>query len=195
MDDSKTEASESDEPSFWDRMTPGAQRAIDYAHFLAEDAGADEVGTQHLLASLLLRQDAPVVWFFHRLALPPAMLLQEIEAFANENSTGAEETVLARDTEFAIQCAVLEADRMQNVQVGTEHLLLGLMLTWEGVAHSILAGHYLTLAHFRALANQWAGKDLLIPVVYSGPPADQLLRAAEAGEATPKAELLRADPN
>jgi hypothetical protein len=135
-------------PRAFDQFSRTAQSALRTAHGLAESGGAQYIGTAHLLAAL---RD-------HGLSKRVLMRLDmtEIEIRALFGPVDPElaahpTTLLLPSTRVktVLQLAMAEADKDGLQYVGTEHLLLGLVLEGESSAARLLAEKGVTEARIR----------------------------------------------
>ena len=111
----------------FERYTEGARRTIFFGRYEASRLGSPEIDTEHLLLGLL-REDKGLL----RLAL----LDVDYESAYPEIAVGADpvqtlptsvDLPLSNDAKQVLKYACDEADRLNSKNIGTEHLLLGLL--------------------------------------------------------------------
>lgn len=126
------------------RTTPGYRRAIFAAREEARRYGSPLIEPHHLLLGLL-RED----WPWKQLAGSVNLkdVRHEIEARTEDQSgvnSGAE-IPLSDATKHALNYAVGEADKFGHVQIGAEHLLLGILRDKNSLAANIMRSHGIKL--------------------------------------------------
>ena len=121
------------------RYSHRARQALFFARFEAAQLGSPNIESEHLLLGVVRARngiDVPA-----SMALPLNDLRHEIEG----RTAGAEPLPtsvvipLSDPTKQALQRAVDEADRRQHQQVGTMHLLLGMLADPSLTASSVLS--------------------------------------------------------
>src|SRR5262245_2208909 len=109
----------------FDRFTGSAKRALAYAQEAAQEAGAD-IEPEHLLLGIAHEEQGLGARTLSRLGVSPEELHRQVgggrQATA-EGRRGAATAGVGRVIELAFEEAVL----MRHRQVGTEHLLLGIV--------------------------------------------------------------------
>ncbi len=110
----------------FDKLTTKSQEALASAESLAAKAGHPEVGTEHLLSALLEQKDGAV-----RPVLDAANVSSEKVRNALDSRlkslpkvTGRRQTVLSPAVGQLLEHAEVEADRLKDEYVSTEHFLL-----------------------------------------------------------------------
>lgn len=121
------------------RFSEGARRAIYYAQEEALNLGETYVSTEHILLGLVREADSSAVRILKRMGISPSHLRNEVEKYVkrSEAKTG-HETQLAPLGKRVIDLASEEARKLRHNYIGTEHLLLGLILEEEGIAGRVL---------------------------------------------------------
>lgn len=142
-------------------FTNRAKRALLIAQKEAKMFRHRSVGTEHLLLGLVMEEDGIAGTTLRELGITEEDIREEIEHFSSygPSSAAAESTVLpysprARQT---IKYATDEARRMKRPQVGTEHLLLGLLRDQEVLSAKILNNLDVNLAKARQLVLKKLG--------------------------------------
>ncbi|MCC6445543.1 MAG: hypothetical protein IT210_19070 [Armatimonadetes bacterium] len=123
----------------WQRFTERARRVIFYAQEEAARLGYNNVNTEHVLLGLIREEDCVAGRILKRLGIDIQTIRLELERniLLGDGRGGGNMhlTILASQV---IELAYAEACRMNNQYIGTEHLLLGLILQQTGVASETL---------------------------------------------------------
>jgi hypothetical protein len=121
------------------RFTEKARRVIFYARYEAGQYGSSRIESEHLLLGLL-REDKGLLWHF----MDPEGSGIDIRAKIEKRVARGEcfrtsvEVPLADDCKRILNLAVEESDRLVHPHIGTEHLLLGMLLVESSLAAQIL---------------------------------------------------------
>lgn len=118
----------------------------------------EQVGTTHLLLSLLREQNGIAFHVLRHYGLESGRLLEVIRQLLSDeqlNESGNEQG-FTTDGKKAVALALDEAWQMTQIAIGTEHLLLGLLHS-EGIASGILITRGLTLEKARAEVRKIIG--------------------------------------
>ncbi len=117
-----------------DRFTQRARRVLSLAHQEAERAHHNLIGTEHLLIGLIEEEGGVAGRVLREMGLESQRVREMIVRLSGEGRTPPGEKIdLSADTQKVLELAVEEARRMGHHYIGTEHLLLGLILV-EGLA-------------------------------------------------------------
>jgi ATP-dependent Clp protease ATP-binding subunit ClpB len=111
----------------FERLTVKSREALAEAQSLAERAGHPEVGTEHLLQALLDQKDGavPAVLEAARVSVDRVRALLEQRLKSLPKVSGRRQTVLSPAVAEILEHAEVEADRLHDEYVSTEHMLLG----------------------------------------------------------------------
>jgi ATP-dependent Clp protease ATP-binding subunit ClpC len=121
-----------------DRFTQRARRVLSLAHQEAERAHHDLIGTEHLLIGLIEEEGGVAGRVLREMGLETPRVREMVMRLTGEGHNPPGERIeLAADTQQVLELAVEEARRMGHHYIGTEHLLLGLILI-EGSAMEVL---------------------------------------------------------
>lgn len=121
-----------------DRFTQRARRVLSLAHQEAERAHHNLIGTEHLLIGLIEEEGGVAGRVLREMGLEAQRVREMVMRLTGEGRTPPGERIeLAADTQQVLELAVEEARRMGHHYIGTEHLLLGLILI-EGTAMEAL---------------------------------------------------------
>ena len=111
----------------FDKFTTKSQEALAEAQRLAERAGHPEVGTEHVLEALLDQKGGAVVPVLEAARVPVDRIRSALEARLRElpKVSGGRQTVLSPSVASMLEHAEVEAERLRDEYVSTEHFLLG----------------------------------------------------------------------
>jgi ATP-dependent Clp protease ATP-binding subunit ClpC len=134
----------------FERFTERAKKTLTLAQEEAERSHHSYIGTEHLLLGILRNQDGLGYRVLDALDV-------RIEAVRNtiESVLGRNERIIIQQiiptlrVKKVIELSFEEARRMGHEYVGTEHLLLGLVIEGEGVAAHVLTDLGVTVAKVR----------------------------------------------
>jgi ATP-dependent Clp protease ATP-binding subunit ClpA len=137
-------------------FTDDAREALALASQEAQLLYHGSIRTEHLLLGLL-QEGGAAVKVLKDLGVGPAEVRQGVEAMARagtaEGLTG--KPTLSRLAKSAIKAARTEARGFNTHEVGTEHLLLGLLRSRRGVAAEVLKALGLELEDARKQVHDW----------------------------------------
>jgi ketosteroid isomerase-like protein len=121
------------------RFTEKARRVIFYARYEAGQYGSSRIESEHLLLGLL-REDKGLLWHFMDAEGGGIDIRAKIEKRVGRSNCfpTSVEVPLAEDCKKILTLAVDESDMMGHPHVGTEHLLLGMLLVESSLAAQIL---------------------------------------------------------
>ena len=125
----------------FERYTERARRVLFFARYEASQLGSISIETEHLLLGLIREGKGLTSRLFARSHLSLEDIRKEIEGrtvFREKVSTSVE-IPFSTETKRVLQHAAQEADRLLHNQIGTEHLLLGILREDRSVAALILA--------------------------------------------------------
>jgi ATP-dependent Clp protease ATP-binding subunit ClpC len=127
----------------YDAFTDPALRVLELANEEADWHGHDFLGTEHLLMGLLKQEDTVAVYLLRCFRIDLNELYLELKRLAAE-SPPLDVPVFKRQltprARKVIEYAAEEARSLGREDVGTGHLLLGLLREAEGAAGVLLAG-------------------------------------------------------
>lgn len=121
-------------------FTERARKVLSFAQEEARRLSHNYIGTEHLLLGLLDVPDGAAMQVFDNMGVEPGKVRNAVEFIINRPDrilTGGEIGLTPR-AKKVLELAVDEARRMNLPYVGTEHLLLGLILEGEGIAAGVL---------------------------------------------------------
>lgn len=121
-----------------DKFTQKARRVLSLAQKEAERMRKEYIDTEHFLLGLILEEGGIASRVLRDLGLDIDRVKQMVE---DETGFGTYtgKITLAPDTQKVLEFAIGEAKRTEQSNIGTEHLLLGLIRNEEGMAMQIIA--------------------------------------------------------
>ena len=136
---------------------------MDTAHQVVRGGRSNLLGTEHVLFALLAQQDGAVRRVFLELDLNLGMaetkVKDAIRRLELSRPLSTEERVYpTQRTKQAMTLAVEEARRLNEEEVGPEHLLLGLLRLGEGAAFGVLKAVNFTEEDTRRFLEQAGGE-------------------------------------
>ncbi len=129
----------------FERYTEKARRTIFFARYEASASGSPYIETEHMLLGLL-RENAALSTRFFRSQTTPEVLRNEIareRPFHPSFSTSVD-IPLSHESKRVLAYAAEEAERLNHQNIGTEHLLLGLLREKNTLGAKLLAQHGVT---------------------------------------------------
>jgi ATP-dependent Clp protease ATP-binding subunit ClpC len=175
-----------------DRFTNDARSALTLTQGIAIRFNHDSISPEHLLLALMYIGTGTAVQILRQLGVEPGQVVRAMElALPHGHGPVPSKLPLAPRAKQVIELAVDEARQMENSQIGTEHLLLGLLRQEEGLAVQVLIGIGLSIESIRnetvrhlqltqkGIPRQGMGKSLGAPLSYD------LTTAAEEGKLDP----------
>jgi ATP-dependent Clp protease ATP-binding subunit ClpC len=126
-------------PNKMERFTQRARRVLSLAQEEAERMQHSYIGTEHLLLGLMREEGGVAGKVLREMGLRPAQVEQIVERMTSNNKRpGVTHMDLSPATKKVLELAVDEARRLGHHYIGTEHLLLGLVRTTDGLALDVL---------------------------------------------------------
>ena len=125
-------------------LTPRAQQALALSKRVAIEMNCKYVGTEHLLVGIITLGQGVAVNALLKMGVDFVSLRSEVESECKSQNKSSED--ITNDSEVShtprlkkvIALAGKEAKNLSHSYIGTEHLLLGLLLDTEGLAYKIL---------------------------------------------------------
>ncbi|HEX9019202.1 MAG TPA: ATP-dependent Clp protease ATP-binding subunit [Anaerolineaceae bacterium] len=121
-----------------ERFTQRARRVLSLAHQEAERMRQNVIGTEHLLLGLIEEEGGVAGRVLRELGLEPDRVREMVEKMSGFGQYRGGKIDLAPGTQQVLEFAIEEARRMGHHYIGTEHLLLGLVRSQEGMAMEVL---------------------------------------------------------
>ncbi len=163
----------------FDRFTERARRVLTLAQEEAERFNHNYIGTEHLLLGLVREGDGIAARVLGDLGVQLPRVRSAVEFIIGRGEAMiAGEIGLTPRAKRVIDLAVDEAQRLNHHEIGTEHLLLGLVREGEGIATGVLESIGVSLEQVRAQVIQVvasspgaaAGRDAAGPGTGGPPP-------------------------
>lgn len=121
------------------RLTRQAERAVTYARDIAEELHHNYVGTEHLMLGLIRSEDGLASRILLQNDITEEQILRLIKQLINDGDVAvgeaADYTPRARRI---LECSSREAARLNQTQIGTEHLLIALLKEKDCIAIRLL---------------------------------------------------------
>ena len=123
----------------FERFTERAQKVLTLAQEEAERSHHSYIGTEHLLLGLLREGEGLAAKVLNNLGVEINKVRATIESVLGRNERIIIQQIIPTSrVKKVIEISFEEARRMGNNYVGTEHLLLGLLIEGEGIAAHVL---------------------------------------------------------
>ncbi len=148
-------------------LTPRAKKVIELATAEARRLGHNYIGTEHLLLGIVREGEGIAAGVLESLGVDIAELRSALEITGGQEAPGREEGPArpeerAEESEVrltpraikALEFAAEEARRFGHSQIGTGHLLIGLVREGEGIGAGILQGLGVNLQRLRKQVRQ-----------------------------------------
>ena len=124
----------------WEPFTERARRSIVLAQEEAQRLGNNYIGTEHLLLGIISEGESIAAKVLENLGISLQKVRGEVEAIVGKgNPASQQEMVFTPRAIKIIELAFEEARALAHNDIGTEHLLLGLVREGEGVAARVLS--------------------------------------------------------
>jgi ATP-dependent Clp protease ATP-binding subunit ClpC len=135
----------------FERFTERAKKVLTLAQEEAERSHHSYIGTEHLLLGLLREGEGLAAKVLNSLGVEIGKVRQTIESVLGRNERIIIQQIIPTSrVKKVIEISFEEARRMGHNYVGTEHLLLGLLIEGEGIAAHVLEDLGATLEKVRA---------------------------------------------
>jgi ATP-dependent Clp protease ATP-binding subunit ClpA len=123
----------------FERFTERAKYVLTLAQEEAERSHHSYIGTEHLLLGLLREGDGLAAKVLNNLGVEIGKVRQTIESVLGRNERIIIQQIIPTSrVKNVIEISFEESRRMGHNYVGTEHLLLGLLIEGEGIAAHVL---------------------------------------------------------
>lgn len=123
----------------FERFTQKAKQALVFAQQEAEKSHHSFIGSEHILLGLMREPACQAAKVLANLGLQIDGVRAAIEAvLGGDERIFVQQILPTSRVKKVIEIAFEEAKRMNNTYVGTEHLLLGLLIEGEGIAAHVL---------------------------------------------------------
>ncbi len=122
----------------FERFTERAKHVLSLAQEEAERSRHTYIGTEHILLGLLRETNGIAAQTLANLGIDIARIRQTIESVLGRNERIFQRMIPTSRVKKVIEISFDEARRMGDNFVGTEHLLLGLLIEGEGIGAHVL---------------------------------------------------------
>ncbi|MBJ7605123.1 MAG: ATP-dependent Clp protease ATP-binding subunit [Candidatus Dormibacteraeota bacterium] len=123
----------------YERFTERAKKVLTLAQEEAERSHHSYIGTEHLLLGLLREGEGLAAKVLNNLGVEIGKVRQTIESVLGRSERIVIQQIIPTSrVKRVIEISFEEARRMGKTYVGTEHLLLGLLIEGEGIAAHVL---------------------------------------------------------
>jgi hypothetical protein len=163
----------------FERYTERARRVIFFARYEASQFGSTAIESEHMLLGLFREGGNTSNSFLHQ-SLSSESIRAEITARVtiHEKVSTSIDLPLSNECKRILAYAAEETERLGHREIGTEHLLLGMLREEKSLAAQILRGHGLDVS---AIRDQMAGAPLSLVLKTGWVPDDiTAMRIAEA---------------
>ena len=120
-----------------ERFTQRARRVLALAHQEAERMRQNSIGTEHLLLGLIQEEGGVAGRVLRDLGLEPDRVREMVERLSGFGQYRGGKIDLSQGVQQVLEFAIDEAKKMNHHYIGTEHLLLGLVRSTEGLAMDV----------------------------------------------------------
>ena len=121
------------------RLTRQAQRAVEFARDIAEELHHNYIGTEHLMLGLIRAEDGLASKVLVQNDITEERVLKLIEQLINDSDEMFESAVdYTPRARKVLECSSQEAARLNQTQIGTEHLLIALIKEQDCIAIRLL---------------------------------------------------------
>ena len=117
-----------------ERFTQRARRVLSLAHQEAERMQQVTINTEHLLLGLMLEEGGIAGRVLRDLGLEVDRVREVVDRLSGVGTARVAKIDLSSGVQEVLEMAIEEARRMSHHYIGTEHLLLALVQSNEGLA-------------------------------------------------------------
>jgi ATP-dependent Clp protease ATP-binding subunit ClpC len=129
----------------FDRFSNAAKQVLQSAETEAKSDGSNYIGTEHLLLALLKHTDSSASTLLMECSVQYSTVREMLTRVLDEReSAEIKQLIPTSRVRRVLDLALGEASRMGCERVGTEHLLLGLVIEAEGIAAHVLHDYGIT---------------------------------------------------
>ncbi len=143
------------------RYSERTQSVIQFAKQEAARLGHDHISTGHLLLGLIREGEGTAITFLKEAKIDLERMKAELEDTMESKGRNVVigQLQLTGRAKNALKLAAEESENMGHKYVGTEHLLIGIIREWEGVASKILMKFGIDLDKARSVAQAVASDE------------------------------------
>ena len=155
----------------FERFTEQAKRALTLAQEEAERSHKSYIGTEHLLLGLFRVDGGLARQILADLGVEVATTRSMIQGILGRNERIAIQQIIPTSrVKAVIEIAFEEGRRLGDGSVGTQHLLLGLMIEGEGIAAHVLKDQGVTVSGVREAIDRLSAEGVREQEAPGGPP-------------------------
>ena len=137
------------EETVFERYTERARRVIFFARYEASQFGSPYIETEHLLLGLLREAKALPMRFLRGTSTEEIYKQVELHTIVREKTSTSVDLPLTNECKRILTYAADEAERLGQKQIGTEHLLLGILREEQSFAAQLVRQTGCTLDEVR----------------------------------------------
>ncbi|HQF45314.1 MAG TPA: ATP-dependent Clp protease ATP-binding subunit [Anaerolineaceae bacterium] len=177
-----------------ERFTQRARRVLGLAQQEAERLRQPTINTEHLLLGLMEEDGGVAGRVLRDLGLEPDRVREIVERLSGFGQTTGQRIDLSAGVQQVLEFAIEEARRLDHHYIGTEHLLLGLVRSTEGLALEALKKLGITPEQIRRQTRRvmQESSSAASPAGAQQPPAGSK-KEQQKGEKTPLVDQLATD--
>ena len=140
----------------WENFTERARKIVLNAQEEAIALGDNYVSTEHLLLGLVREADsAGARILVEKCGIPLKRIRDEVSRHTERGTGSGEDMMLTPRGMNVVDFSNAEAQRLGHDYIASEHLLLGLISEFDGLAGRVLAGLGVDLDKTRAFVAEW----------------------------------------
>ena len=130
----------------WEKLTIKAQEALSEAQKKAESLGHQAIENEHLLAALITQKEGIIRPLLEKLGAKPDSIGSELDKALQKvpRVEGVTQVYISPHLKQALDMAFVEAERLKDEYVSTEHFLIGITEVKDSAASRILKSHGVT---------------------------------------------------
>jgi ATP-dependent Clp protease ATP-binding subunit ClpC len=165
-----------------ERFTQRARRVLTLAHQEAERMRQNQISTEHLLLGLIQEEGGIAGRVLRDLGLEPDRVREMVERLSGMGQYHGGRIDLSPGVQQVLEYAIEEARRMGHHYIGTEHLLLGLVRSEEGLAINVLRKLGVTAEQIRRQTRRVLQESSAAPTTSSTPSSTKTPSSTPAAE-------------
>ena len=175
-----------------ERFTQRARRVLSLAHEEAERLRQPYINTEHILIGLIVEDGGVASRALRDLGLEPDRVREVVDHLSGYGLQESGIIELSTGAQQILENAIEEARALGHQFIGTEHLLLGLTRTTEGMALEVLKKLGITPEQVRRQTRRVMQENSNLPAAAGGAPSPRLEDKKEAAK-TPLVDQLATD--
>jgi len=175
-----------------ERFTQRARRVLSLAHEEAERLRQPYINTEHILIGLIAEDGGVASRALRDLGLEPDRVREVVDHLSGYGLQESGIIELSTGAQQVLEAAIEEARSLNHQFIGTEHLLLGLTRTTEGMALEVLKKLGVTPEQVRRQARRVMQENSNLPAAAGGMPTPRPEDKKDAAK-TPLTDQLATD--